>query len=34
LRARIASRFLALAAAVALNHELGRPSRALVDYVA
>lgn len=34
LRARIASRFLALAAAVALNHELGRASRALVDYVA
>jgi len=34
LRVRIASRFLALAAAVALNCELGRPSRALVDYVA
>ncbi len=34
LRARIASRFLALAAAISLNHELGRPSRALVDYVA
>ncbi len=34
LRARIASRFLALAAAVALNHQLGRPPRALVDYVA
>jgi hypothetical protein len=34
LRARIASRFLALAAAVSLNHELGRNSRALVDYVA
>ena len=34
LRARIASRFLALAAAIALNHQLGRPSRALVDYVA
>ena len=34
LRARIASRFLALAAAVSLNHELGRLSRALVDYVA
>jgi len=34
LRVRIASRFLALAAAVSLNHELGRPSRALVDYVA
>ena len=34
LRARIAQRFLALAASVALNHSLGRPSRALVDYVA
>jgi hypothetical protein len=34
LRARIASRFLALAAAISLNHELGRNSRALVDYVA
>ena len=34
LRARIAQRFLALAACVALNHKLGRPSRALVDYVA
>jgi hypothetical protein len=34
LRARIAQRFLALAACVSLNHELGRPSRALVDYVA
>jgi hypothetical protein len=34
LRARIVSRFLALAAAVSLNHQLGRPSRALVDYVA
>jgi hypothetical protein len=34
LRARIAGRFLALAAAISLNHELGRPSRALVDYVA
>jgi hypothetical protein len=34
LRARLASRFLALAAAVSLNHELGRNSRALVDYVA
>jgi hypothetical protein len=34
LRARIASRFLALAAAVSLNYELGRPSRTLVDYVA
>jgi hypothetical protein len=34
LRVRIAARFLALAAAVALNYELGRASRALVDYVA
>jgi Transposase DDE domain len=34
LRARIAARFLALAAAIALNYELGRNSRALVDYVA
>ena len=34
LRVRIAQRFLALAACVALNHKLGRPSRALVDYVA
>lgn len=34
LRVRIAQRFLALAAAIALNHKLGRPSRALVDYVA
>jgi Transposase DDE domain len=34
LRARIASRFLALAAAIALNYELGRNSRALIDYVA
>lgn len=33
LRARIAQRFLALAACVALNHRLGRPSRALVDYI-
>lgn len=34
LRVRIAQRFLALAAGIALNHRLGRPSRALVDYVA
>jgi len=33
LRVRIAARFLTLAAAISLNHELGRPSRALVDYV-
>ncbi len=34
LRVRIAQRFLALAACISLNHKLGRPSRALVDYVA
>jgi hypothetical protein len=34
LRARLAQRFLTLAACVWLNHQLGRPSRALVDYVA
>jgi hypothetical protein len=34
LRTRIAARFLALAAAISLNYELGRNSRALVDYVA
>ena len=34
LRTRISTRFLALAAAIALNHRLGRPSRALVDYIA
>ena len=34
LRVRIAQRFLALAACIALNHRLGRPSRALVDYIA
>lgn len=32
--ARIATRLLALAACVSLNHELGRPSRAIVDYTA
>jgi hypothetical protein len=32
--ARIATRLLALAACISLNHELGRPSRALVDYTA
>jgi len=32
--ARIATRLLALAACIRLNHELGRPSRALVDYTA
>ena len=34
LRARIATRLLALAAAISLNHQLGRPSRALADYTA
>jgi hypothetical protein len=34
LRARIAARFLALAAAIALNHRLGRPPRALAAYCA
>jgi hypothetical protein len=31
---RIAARLLALAACISLNHRLGRPSRALVDYTA
>ena len=34
LRERILQRLLTLAAAVSLNHQLGRPSRALVDYCA
>jgi hypothetical protein len=34
LRVRLCARFAALAAAVMLNHQLGRPSRALVDYIA
>jgi hypothetical protein len=34
LRVRIATRLLTLAAAINLNHKLGRPSRALVAYVA
>ncbi len=34
LRVRLCARFAALAAAVMLNHELGRPTRALVDYTA
>jgi DDE family transposase len=34
LHERIAQRFLALAACVWLNHQLGRPSRSLVAYVA
>jgi hypothetical protein len=34
LRERILQRFLTLAACIPLNHQLGRPSRALADYVA
>jgi len=34
LRERILQRFLCLAACITLNHQLGRPSRALVDYIA
>ncbi len=34
LRARIATRLLALAACISLNHQLGRPSRAIADYTA
>ena len=34
LRARLSARFLALAAAIALNHQLGRPSRSLATYTA
>jgi transposase len=34
IRERVLQRLLCLAACVSLNHELGRPSRALVDYVA
>ena len=34
LRARIATRLLALAACVHLNHQLGRPSRAIATYTA
>jgi hypothetical protein len=34
LLARIATRLLALAACIRLNHQLGRPSRAIADYTA
>ena len=34
LRERILARFCCLAACITLNHKLGRPSRALVDYIA
>jgi hypothetical protein len=34
LRVRLAMRFTALAAAIALNHRLGRPPRSLVNYTA
>jgi hypothetical protein len=32
--ARIATRLLALAACICLNHQLGRPSRAIANYTA
>jgi len=31
---RILQRFLCLAARITINHQLGRPSRTLVDYIA
>lgn len=34
LLARVGASLLALAACVSLNHQLGRPSRAIVDYTA
>ncbi len=34
LRERVLQRFCCLAAAITLNHQLGRPSRALVNYCA
>ena len=34
LRERVLARFCCLAAAITLNHQLGRPSRSLVDYYA
>jgi hypothetical protein len=34
LRERVLQRMVCLAAAIALNHQLGRPSRALVNYCA
>jgi hypothetical protein len=34
LRVRLCARFAALTAAIMLNHQLGRPSRSLVDYTA
>ena len=34
IKERVLQRFLTLAACITLNHKLGRPSRALVDYVA
>ena len=34
LRARISQRFLTLVAAISLNHRLGRPARALSNYIA
>jgi hypothetical protein len=34
LRERVLARFCTLAAAISLNHQLGRPSRALVNHCA
>jgi hypothetical protein len=34
LRVRLSARFAALAVAIALNHQLGRPSRSLACYTA
>jgi hypothetical protein len=34
LRVRLCARFVALAAAIALNHQLGRPTRSLANYTA
>jgi hypothetical protein len=34
LRERILARFCCLAAAITLNHQLGRPTRALINYSA
>lgn len=33
LRERVLTRFLTLAACITINHQLGRPSRSLVDYI-
>ena len=34
IKERVLQRLLCLAACISLNHKLGRPSRALVDYIA